>query len=689
MSFPSWFGDLRSWLASCAAPNAGRRRKRRVTTQLHVEKLEDRCVPSAAGSLDTSFGVGGIVTTNFDSSSASAATHATLQADGKIVVVGYSRRAGTDDDDFALARYDAVDGSLDTTFGVGGKVTTNFGSPYFAATIEWALSVAVQADGKIVAAGYSDQGTPSLTGHSDFALARYNVDGSLDTSFGVGGKVVTDFGFPNSSVNGVALQCDGKIVAAGISISGDANDPANWDIALARYNVDGSLDTSFGVGGKLTTNFGSTPFGSMTGDAAWSLALQADHKIVVAGSSNQGSGGFALARYNEDGSLDTSFGVGGKVVSGSGGDVAFSVALQPDGRIVAAGHSNPGATLNDFALSRYNADGSLDTGFGVDGIVTTDFGVSQDIAEGVAVEADGRIVAAGYSYQGATGNDFVLAQYNADGSLDTSFGMGGKVVTDFGGPDDVANGVVVQGDGNIVVVGTTNQSGHYEFALARYLGNTAVVAPTVSVTAANATYTGVPYDAANLTTAINPATAGGSVSYVFYSDAAGQSPIATPVNAGRYYVQAFFTSCTSAFTDAQSAIVSFNITAKELTVDATTQGTINIARAGTISFALQVTDGLVGSNNDVAALFSGATFTITVGDTSYSVTSTATVASDGTINLSIRMTQGLQNALVTALSEGNTVDFGLSALSTDGDYSVAADAISRLINRGKLKFAVL
>jgi WD40-like Beta Propeller Repeat len=287
---------------------------------------------------------------------------------------------------------------------------------------------------------------------------------------------------------------------------------------------------------------------------------------------------------------------------------------------------------------------------------------------------------------------------------------------------------------------------------------------SVTLAAANATYTGLAYDTANLITTVTPGAASGSVSYVFYSDAGGQNAIATPINAGTYYVQAFFTSSSSGYTDGTSGIVSFNIakanasfsvtpysgtydglahnitvvatgvgsdgdlsslvtlgsnqtnagsytgtwsfagngnynpasgtaaiviTAKSLTVDATTQGTLNIAKAGTISFALQITGGLIASNNDIAALFNGAVFTIVVDGTSYSLTSTATVALDGRIYVSMKMSQGLQNALLTVLSEGNTVDFSLSALSNDDNYSLAADAISRLISEGKLKFAVV
>jgi hypothetical protein len=305
---------------------------------------------------------------------------------------------------------------------------------------------------------------------------------------------------------------------------------------------------------------------------------------------------------------------------------------------------------------------------------------------------------------GFNGNfQFALVRYNPDGTLDPTFdGAQGIVKTDFSDlPPDHNNDsrladLALQGDGKIVAVGAAAhfdpQRGYYvsDIALARYQGDPRNSPTVLTLTAANATYTGAPYDAANLTATVMPAAASGSVSYVFYSDAGGQNAIADPTNAGTYYVQAIFTSSDPArFTNATSAIVPFTITAKSLSVDATTQGTLNIAKAGTISFALQITAGLVAGNNNAAALFNGATFTITVGGTSYSLTATATVAPDGTIHVSMKMSQGLQDALLTALSEGSTVDFSLAALSNDGDYSIAADAISRLISQGKLKFAVI
>ena len=355
--------------------------------------------------------------------------------------------AGSSASDFALARYSA-DGSLDTTFSSDGKLTTDFGST------DQALAVAVQSDGKIVMAGAMFNGT-----NDDFALARYSADGALDTTFGTivsgstrSGKVNTDFASSEDSARALAVQSDGKIVAAGTSAS---------DFALARYNANGTLDTSLSTDGKVTTDIGSS-----TTDAAYAMAIQSDGRIVVAGTSNND---FALARYNADGSLDTSFGTGGKVTTDidSGNDDANAVAVQPDGKIVAAGSGVSGGGTR-FALARYSADGSLDTSFGTGGKLTTVISTLNDVANAVAVQSDGKIVVAGRTTsQGGT--RFALARYNADGSLDTSFGTGGKVDTDIGsGNDDRANAMVVHSDGKIVAAGRSLHGGNNDFGLARY-----------------------------------------------------------------------------------------------------------------------------------------------------------------------------------------------------------------------------
>jgi len=359
----------------------------------------------------------------------------------------------------------ATPGDLDPAFGTGGLVTTQFGSGD-----SYGFAVALQADGKIVVAGRAYNGSDY-----DLALARYNSDGSLDTSFSGDGEVTTDFGSGDDWGHAVAIQpADGKIVVAGTA----SYNGSNADFALARYNGDGSLDTSFSGDGKVTTDFGSGI------DCIYAVEIQpADGKIVVVGDASNGSNfDFALARYNSDGSLDTSFSGDGKVTTdfGMGDDSGMAVAIQPaDSKIVVAGYAYKFSGFHgnfDFALARYNGDGSLDTSFSGDGKVTTDFVNSVDEeGEAVVLQADGKIVVAGYSQDFSDSpfdNDFTLARYNSDGSLDTSFSGDGKVTTDFNGDNDSAYAVALQADGKIVVAGQANNVSDFaydiDFALALY-----------------------------------------------------------------------------------------------------------------------------------------------------------------------------------------------------------------------------
>ncbi|MGI8788174.1 MAG: FG-GAP-like repeat-containing protein [Pyrinomonadaceae bacterium] len=361
--------------------------------------------------------------------------------------------------DFALARYNA-DGTLDSTFGTGGKVITPIGS-----SNDLISAVAIQTDGKIVAAGYSDNGT-----NLDFALARYNSNGTLDTTFGTSGKVITPIGSRDDFASGVVIQTDGKIVAAGAAeIS-----PFSGDFALARYNADGTLDSTFGTGGKVTTPIGNAD------DFASAVALQTDGKIVVACSASDGvTDDFALARYNANGTLDTTVGTGGKVTTpiGNADDFASAIAIQTDGKIVAAGYTNNGANA-DFALVRYAVNGTLDTTFGTGGKVTTLIGSSDDFLNAAAIQSNGKIVAAGYTNNG-TNNDFALVRYNADGTLDAAFGTGGKVTTPIGSANDYAYGVAIQADGKIVAAGSAFNGTNLDFALARY-ANLTNSTPTIT-----------------------------------------------------------------------------------------------------------------------------------------------------------------------------------------------------------------
>lgn len=418
--------------------------------------------PPAGGTLDMSFGIDGKVTTAFGSNFGGAYA-AAIQTDGKIVAVGYTglspspncANCSSTGNMSAIARYNA-DGSLDTNFGDGGKVVTAFGS-----IDDRALAVANQTDGKIVAVGYSNTGTAKV-----FALARYNTDGTLDASFGTGGKVTTAIGSIDDHALAVAIQTDGKIVTAGYSNTGIAD-----IFALARYNTDGTLDMSFGTGGKVTTTYGTFR------DRIEAIRIQTDGKIVAAGHSWDGTVSvFALARYNSNGTLDASFGSGGKVttVLGTSDSYAYAIAVQTDGKIITSGWSWVGTagTGNVFALARYNSNGTLDTNFGTGGTTTTAFGASDSQAFDVAIQADGKLVTVGWSIIGNTSGFtyvFALARYNNDGTLDTGFGTGGQLTTAFGTSVDYATDVAIQSDGKIVTVGlswtsTTSAS----FAIARY-----------------------------------------------------------------------------------------------------------------------------------------------------------------------------------------------------------------------------
>ncbi|HEX8146363.1 MAG TPA: Calx-beta domain-containing protein [Pyrinomonadaceae bacterium] len=411
--------------------------------------------PASAADLDPTFGVGGMVVTDLGAYETAHAVAA--QADGKLVVVGGAEApvqgpgASFVSDIFVL-RYKA-DGSLDTTFGSGGKVLIDFGD-----TADSPSTVVVQADGKIVVVGIAFRfASDGSGGVLDFALARLNADGTLDTTFGTGGKVRANFDnpFPAYPLN-AALQPDGRVLVVGAIRA--SNDPQVFtaDFFAARFNTDGTLDTTFGTQGRASVDIGEY-------DAASSAALQADGRIVLAGISGErvnGFGGptsFALARLKPDGTPDPTFDGDGRLTTAFlGQDTAYGVAVQPDGKIVAAGSTS--TTFNfvdsDFALARYETSGALDQTFGAGGRVLADFDFGYDTAVGVAVAPGGRILAGGYTFTRNMQARFAAARFNADGSPDNTFGTGGRATTQF--PDDrraLGRGLTVQPDGRLVIVG--------------------------------------------------------------------------------------------------------------------------------------------------------------------------------------------------------------------------------------------
>jgi uncharacterized delta-60 repeat protein len=372
------------------------------------------------------------------------------QTDGKFFAAGYAWDGSSGD--FALAKYN-TDGSFDNSFNGNGKLLFDVGGSQ-----DVMRTSVLQVDCKIVVAGYS---TNSYGGTNDFAVARYNADGSLDNSFDGDGKLTTAISSNNDYATGVAVQPDGKIVICGYTYNG-----STYDIALARYNTNGTLDNSFDGDGKLITVVGTTVIVS-------AISIQTDGKILVAGYNYNGSPStytsiaFALFRYNADGSLDNTFNGTGKVLTNIGTFAyATSMVLQPDGKIVVVGYSYNGlGSQTMVALARYNTNGTLDNSFDGDGKVTASVGTHTDQSNAVTLQTDGKVVVAGYSQNNSFINDFAVARFNSDGSLDNSFDGDGKLTTSFGSLNHVVRSVGVQTDGKIIAAGDEDLG---DIVIARY-----------------------------------------------------------------------------------------------------------------------------------------------------------------------------------------------------------------------------
>jgi uncharacterized delta-60 repeat protein len=404
---------------------------------------------------------------------------------------------------YVLPSYAAF--SLDPTFGSGGKVITSFGN------YSDAGSVALQSDGKAVVAGSNSNG-----GHINWAIGRYNTDGSLDTSFGSNGTVTQDFGFDNNA-RAVIIQSDGKIVVAGSGAN--ENEPRIWTIG--RYNSNGSLDTSFGGSGIIANPLGDDLFETLN-----ALVLQPDGKIIAAGylrkngaeteyvtmvryntdgSYDQafGIGGIVtyhldigtfqivrsaalqfdgkidifgessgtpfLIQFNTDGSVDTTFGSNGSVSENSLNGIGFAVAIQSDGKIVVTGEYNQ--SVNRTFVIRYNTDGSHDNSFGSGGFVLNPLATfdSSDNATSLVIQpSDGKVIFGGNALIGSS-YEFVLGRLNTDGSLDTNFGTNGAILTPMGtGGSSTIFHLARQTDGKILAVGGASNGSYDDWALARY-----------------------------------------------------------------------------------------------------------------------------------------------------------------------------------------------------------------------------
>jgi uncharacterized delta-60 repeat protein len=401
------------------------------------------------GAIDSSFAENGSMATSIGASE--DIVYATvLQPDHKIIAAGTTCNGL--DDRFALARY-LPDGTLDPGFGVDGKVCTTFGTGDGFHSVAYAA--ALQPDGKILAGGVGSSNTNNLYKN---ALARYLPDGHLDSTFGTYGKIITSFNNLSSESHALALQPDGRILAAGFAGTG---------FGLTRYLSDGIIDSTFGLYGQLTTTF------TGMNAVANGVAVRPDGRILLAGVQSDNSGqSLALARYNIYGALDLAFGTNGTVTSHIGGskDGIRAMALQPDGNIVTSGYTlSPTTQQFDFGLTRYKPNGTVDNSGNSGGKLSTPIGQGDSYSYSVNLQPDGNILQAGYAFNG-TNYDFALARYHPDLSLDHSFGTGGKVVAPIGSSQDYAYASVLQPDGNIVLAGKAVTDGSAKFALARFVG---------------------------------------------------------------------------------------------------------------------------------------------------------------------------------------------------------------------------
>jgi uncharacterized delta-60 repeat protein len=396
-----------------------------------------------AGSLDPSFGKRGQAAATIDEGSRGDSV--ALQPDGKIVVAGTSDSAGP-----SLARF-KPNGKLDPSFGSGGIVSTPLGS-----SVDFRFEVAVQPDGKILVAG-TDWGFSE----PEFALLRYNSDGSLDNTFGSGGIATESLGGFWEYGDSIALQSDGKILVGGVWTPGGE---AEGGFVILRFTSDGSLDDTFGIGGAVTMPFGG-----------WdtSLAVQPDGKILLSGTALGGFNSnfdFCLVRVNPDGTLDQHFGNNGQAratFTPDGGEYAHALAVLPSGRIMVVGSAFVGGKVG-FALARFTPGGALDASFGVGGLQLTAFGGPAS-ANAVVAQPDGKVIVAG----SADTPGFIVMRYDKSGELDKTFGVNGQGATAFHKRFGLAESMAAAGNGKVVVGGyayaSTLHGSGTNFAIARYL----------------------------------------------------------------------------------------------------------------------------------------------------------------------------------------------------------------------------
>lgn len=416
------------------------------------------CFSQPAGSLDPTFNSVGYVRTAIGNSG-DHGSKVLVQSDGKIIVAGISHMGNFNG--FALVRYNS-DGSIDNSFNGNGKVTIHVGDNNYD---DYLTSAAIQSDGKIVVVGHSNTGTLKK-----ITLVRFNSNGTIDTSFDSDGIVKTSVGNFDNYASSIKILSNGKILVAGYFLDDFGTDL----FCLLKYNSNGSLDNTFDTDGKVSTQI------LYSENRANDLSVQTDGKIVVVGqllNNLNFDHDLAIVRYNSNGTLDSSFDGDGKVITdiAGNGEWAYSVGIQSDNKILVAGRTHNSSDY-DILIVRYNVDGNLDNTFNGNGIIVKDIDNSDNMAYSLSIQSDQKIIISGVTgyTPSNTQADFVVLRYNTNGSIDGSFGNSGIVTTDLGGSMDAAVSCAIQNDGKILAAGRTNFTSTFDsdFAIARYLENT-------------------------------------------------------------------------------------------------------------------------------------------------------------------------------------------------------------------------
>ncbi len=444
-------------------------------TDLHGNYVDSTITVSATslGALDITYNSSdsqpGLQTSiSFDTKDDLAQASA-LDSSGKVVVAGYSYNTGTSNFDFAVARI-STDGTLDATFGTSGKFRFAVGS-----TDDYATSVAIQSDGKIVIGGYCKNGA----GAFDFCVARLTTAGALDTTFNTTGYNIFPLtaGNYNEYAQALAIQADGMIVVSGSCIT--ATTANNLDYCLARLTSAGVLDTTFNTTGKVISALAGN-------DVAASIIIQSNGYIVLGGSC---SSDFCLVRYDTAGAVDPSFGngntgrftftAGSSTTTGTYAEGTIKLALQADQKILIGGSASASVADNNFVLGRVTNDGTMDESFGIEGRIQiaqsvysagTSASSFSDFIGAIALQSDGKLIGAGRSFGPNLNLNLALLRVTPDGTLDVNFGSNGRVlqrITSLSG-NEFSKNVLVQGDGKIVVTGYANNGSAYKFFVARF-----------------------------------------------------------------------------------------------------------------------------------------------------------------------------------------------------------------------------